>query len=81
VWQYGSNNAAVAVWEQDGIVPQCPIPSIEDPKAFTKTKYGRIFIPANVNPKKYMECHMIVYYFWLFSELNSDDKGYVKKRN
>jgi hypothetical protein len=82
VWQYGSNEKLDLVWEQDGIAPQCPIPGIELTNLGSKTKYGRIFIPDKVNPKRYLESHMIVYYFWLFSEIKPNDPrgGYVRPR-
>jgi hypothetical protein len=80
VWQYGSNNEKDEIWEQDGIAPQCPIPGILDPK-YKKAKHDRIYFPDDINPKNYMDCHTIVHYFWLFSNIKKDEKGYVKKRD
>jgi len=81
VWQYGSNeHLPTKVWEQDGIAPQCPVPGINDPTAYPNTKHGRIHFPQDLDPKSFLDCHVIVSYYWLFSRLNKDDKGYVFPR-
>lgn len=79
VWQYGSNEAKDQVWEQDGVAPQSPMPDIT--KLYPKTRTGRVNFPDDVNPKKFLECHYIDYYFWIFSRLGKDDKGYVSARH
>ena len=81
VWQYGSNERLpVKSWEQDGIAPQCPVPGIDNPAMYTKTNHGRVNFPDHLDPKHYLDCHVIVSYYWLFSERKKGMPGYVKPR-
>ncbi len=78
VWQYGTDEEKLMPWEQDGVGPQCPIVGIRD--NHKGVKYGRIHFPDHLDPKDYMNSHIIVSYFWLFSHLKIGNPGHVKPR-
>lgn len=70
VWQYGSNETADNLWEQDGVAPQVPVVGLEQRRAY---------IPATA-PKSFLDCHWVENYGWIFEIRDSNKKGYVKRR-
>jgi hypothetical protein len=71
VWQYGSDELKDAIYEQDGVAPQCPVNNIGE---------NRAFIP-NDAPKGFISSHSIGNYKWIFTTpQKKGDPGYVTPR-
>src|SRR5205814_753800 len=81
VWQYGSNYGQPdedLPWLQDGVAPQCAVPGFAQ---VDQNKYGRVFIPTDIETKSYLGSHSVGNYSWIFQIPNAPKSGYVKKRN
>jgi hypothetical protein len=86
VWQYGVNEMKEDAWYQDGIAPQCAVPGLSfSPvkEVDGKIKYGRIEFPQTGTYAKYRNFlygHYGASYEWIFTTINSNQKGYVTPR-
>jgi hypothetical protein len=77
VWQYGSNLDQAkpdALWEQDGIAPQCQVKGLEN--ELLKHR-GRAFIPADWKKKNFIDSHMLYNFDWIFQCIKKGESGYI----
>jgi hypothetical protein len=84
VWQYGSNNNPGDAnrdpyYEQDGVAPQCRAKDLKE----INSKQGRAYTPPQNQvtfTKWFLDSHSIGNYGWIFTTINTGEKGYVKIR-
>ncbi len=74
VFQYGSNFMKERRCRQDGIAPQIGVNAIG--------LVPNIFIPeAKKSIRNFLDAHYIDNYGWIFTDLDQNQNGYIKKRN